>query len=49
MADPEEVDVTQRTYFQRLRIRAWMILSNWTERRLVAAYDRLVDAESPEA
>jgi hypothetical protein len=46
MADPKEVDMTQRTYFQRLRIRTWTFLSNWTERRLVAAYDQLVDRES---
>lgn len=33
----------------RLRVRLWTFLSNWTERRLVAAYDRLVAMESPEA
>lgn len=42
-------DVIHSTARLRLIIRAWSWLSNWSERHLVAAYDRLVDAESPEA
>ena len=41
--------MTHSTARLRLIIRTWAWLANLSERRLAAAYDRLVDAESPEA
>lgn len=39
-------DVPHSTARLRFVVRMWMFMARWTERRLVAAYDRLVDHES---
>lgn len=49
-SNPMEVrTMLDRIRYARLVVRVWLWLSRWTERRLCEAYNRLVDAESPEA